>query len=128
IRAVAPDRAVVVGVDGTVATCTTTCKLHDAGTSFELKGVWGDAKQLIAVGRHGSVVRGAKDSWKSEMLPGTPYLRAVWGSDPKNVLAVGSPGSPLVRFDGERFVEQPGPSKRTYRAISGTGPNSIWLG
>ncbi|HMR77160.1 MAG TPA: hypothetical protein PKD61_18710, partial [Polyangiaceae bacterium] len=119
-------RAVVVGPGGLVAVCERTCVTKKSGTETELKGVWGQGDQVFAVGRHGVVVRGVGDVWSSDTLPETPYLRAVWGSSPTNVFAVGTPADPIYRFDGKAWSSVPGPTHNTLRAIGGTGEKSVW--
>jgi photosystem II stability/assembly factor-like uncharacterized protein len=54
------------------------------------------------------------------------FLRAVWGTDPANVYAVGDSGT-LLRFDGGRWTGQPVPTGRRLRAIWGTSPQDVFV-
>ena len=109
-----PERAVVVGKEGLVAVCSPkACRAKESGTKSELKGVWGQGDHAFAVGRNGVAVHGVGDEWTAKTIADTPYLRAVWGSNPTRVFAVGTPGTPLYRYDGKSWKAEAGGTGET---------------
>jgi hypothetical protein len=52
-------------------------------------------------------------------------LKAVWGTGPTDVWAVGSGGS-IVHWDGTAWIATPTDSSNTFNAVLGTSPTDIW--
>lgn len=58
--------------------------------------------------------------------PGSSGLYAIWGSSPKNVVAVG-PDTRIVRFDGQTWTEETAPvGTVNLRGVHGTAPDNVF--
>jgi hypothetical protein len=52
-------------------------------------------------------------------------LNRLWGSDPRDVWAVGDVGT-ILHYDGERWTRSPSGTQDSLVAISGRGPGDAW--
>jgi hypothetical protein len=82
---------------------------------------------LFALGCGGSVSEpgGAAGAQSLPPLPAGVELRAVWGSGPSDVWAVGASGT-IVHFDGSAWASVTSGVTENLTSVSGTGPDDAW--
>ncbi|MFB6374678.1 MAG: hypothetical protein ABEN55_16515 [Bradymonadaceae bacterium] len=106
-------------------------------TDQNLWGVWGASPDDVwAVGGNGTaddgtptVLRYVGSSWSSVELPDLEHVDVfaffkVWGTGPDNVFIVGQRGI-VLRWNGEKLVEQFTGTNRDLISLWGTGPDNI---
>jgi hypothetical protein len=119
---------------GTLPACDSgkNCTIPVSGVSAYLRGVWAIAPDDIwVVGKSATVLHFDGRSWTqtptaSLPVPATTTLNAVWASGKSDVWAVGDAGR-ILHFDGSTWSLSPSGASRTLTAISGVGPDRIWV-
>ena len=92
-----------------------------AGNSFGVAAMWGSsASDVFGVGE--TLRRFNGTAWTEMSSPTTQRLRAVWGSGPTNVFAVGQGGT-IIRFNGTSWSQMLSPTTANLTGVSGVGPN-----
>ncbi|MGC4119616.1 MAG: hypothetical protein QM765_34595 [Myxococcales bacterium] len=101
--------------------------------------MWGSAADdLWAVGSAGSMFHWDGHTWTSACRGTTVPLEQVWGSGPDNLWAGGhfrresTDENPfydyvLTRWDGHSWTTVPAPKDTSYGALTGSGPDDVWL-
>ncbi|MFH2005157.1 MAG: hypothetical protein ABI333_01090 [bacterium] len=89
----------------------------------EIKGMYGVGSNLWVVGDRG-VIRWNGKQWSLD-FKGETYLKAVHGSGPRNILAIGSWGK-YLHYDGRAWKAVPGPKKVSLRDMWTGGPKDAW--
>lgn len=81
---------------------------------------------VIAVGRHGRIVRHAGSQWNEQTSGTTNDLFAVWG-DPNStsVFAVGAAGT-ILRYDGSAWQTQASGTTTTLRGVWGSSATDVF--
>lgn len=90
----------VVGASGTVLENKPSWKPMISGVTCKLSKVWADGSDVFAVGDRGTIIRHDGTEWRSTVTGTSLPLQAVWGSDAKDVYAVGASGV-MLHWCGE---------------------------
>jgi hypothetical protein len=96
-------------------------------------GVWGSSSSdVYAVGEpaitfptSGLVLHWDGTSWSQLTIPDVPTLRAVWGSGPRDVFAVGGGGT-VLHYDGSTWKIMAAPKTQSLNGVWGTGPGDVF--
>jgi hypothetical protein len=98
-----------------------------SGTTSDLYAIWGaDAKNVLAVGNAGTIMRYDGTAWTAMTSGTTSDLYAIWGADAKNVLAVGNAGT-IMRYDGTAWTAMTSGTTSDLYAIWGTGGSNLFV-
>jgi hypothetical protein len=90
-------------------------------------GLWGFAAKAVSVGPGGTIrVKEKGPAWVWHESETTWELRAVWGSDPQHLWAVGKDGT-IVVSDGSRWRAQNSVSRDSFSSIWGADEHNIWV-
>jgi hypothetical protein len=89
-----------------------------------LYGAWGESEGAIwAAGPQGALLRqDGVGGWREEPVPSTGGLKALWGSGPRDIWAV---GEGVLHYDGERWTRAAQPEGFLH-AVWGSGPRDVW--
>lgn len=94
------------------------------GNSFGVSAMWGSsASDVFGVGE--TIRRFNGTAWTDMSAPTTQRLRAVWGSGPTNVFAVGQAGT-IIRYNGTAWSTMSSPTTANLVGISGASANLIF--
>ncbi|MFT3698083.1 MAG: hypothetical protein QM831_33385 [Kofleriaceae bacterium] len=97
-----------------------------------LRGMWGTAGDLFAVGDGGTILHGDGTTFTAMTSPTQQNLARVWGTDPTNVYAVGAAGT-VLHYDGTSWTRIALPHSdaesldSNYTDISGTSATNIFV-
>lgn len=72
-----------------------------------------------------AIVAGCGDGWEKVPAGTEQSLKAVWGSGPRDVWAVGRLGT-IVHFDGDGWSESPSGVSYNLHGVWGSGPSDVW--
>lgn len=90
-----------------------------------LRGLFGvDREHLFAVG-DGVILHGDGRRWQVQADATDSNLRAVWGSAPADLWAVGQAGA-LLHYDGERWSATPSGTSQDLNALWGSQDADLW--
>jgi hypothetical protein len=99
----------------------------DTQAPAALLAVWGTSQGVWAVGERGTIrhyVPGAT-RWSIVASPTNTTLRAVWGSGPNDVWAVGD-NATIIHFDGTEWALASTVSDLDLHGLWGSGASDIW--
>jgi hypothetical protein len=135
VFAIAADNVFAVGASGTIFhRNSTTWSVQPSGTGLNLLSVWASSASDVWVGAEApeagtlppqTLLHFDGTAWSLVTAPGTPVtdINAVWGSSSTDVWFVGS--TVATHWDGAAFKQFN--LTGTLLAVSGTGPNDVWL-
>jgi hypothetical protein len=139
--AVAMDR--ILHWDGMTWSSSYAPDLHRGGNVIVPEGLWGTGpNDVFAVGARGiecyppggplalpcsAVAHWDGSSWSTMPVSVTnKHLRAVWGSEPGNVFAVGVAGT-IVHWDGKTWAAMSSGSSKEFFSVWGSGPRDVYV-
>jgi hypothetical protein len=142
VWAVSDNEVYAVGDDGVVLKCSASCTSY-SGTwvvdSTTPKSVTSHLqaihrfpnKEIFVVGLDGTVLHYDGAKWTEMQLNTSTYFYGVWGSDPKDVWAVGhslfKPDEAAWHYDGTAWTKSPLPKDNIkLNGVWGTGTNDVW--
>ena len=96
------------------------------GVVADLRGVWAQGGNGFAVGDGGAIVALIDGRWSLTATASTTTanLRAVWGSAPDDVVAVGAGGT-ILHWNGSAWQPMTG-AAGDLRAVWGSGPQDVY--
>lgn len=91
----------------------------------EISAAWSLGALSVAVGENSSIFRDSGTGWQADNVPTTQHLRAVWGSAPDDIWAVGLAGV-IVHWDGAAWTKVASPVGVALEAVWGTARNDAY--
>jgi len=105
---------------------------HDTHATEDIRAVWGSSKNDVFAGGNAGVIQHYDGTEWTTMDSGMSgdEIFGVWGTGPDNVYVVTRLLSAILHYDGDSWTKDflGGSSFPALRAISGTGPNNIFVG
>lgn len=97
---------------------------QQTGDATPLYGAWGESEGAIwAAGPQGALLRqDGVGGWREEPVPIAGGLKALWGSGPRDIWAV---GDAILHYDGAGWTQAAQPEGFLH-AVWGSGPRDVW--
>lgn len=91
----------------------------------ELDAAWAQGGVAVVVGENSSIFRDGGAGWAQEKPPSTQHLRAVWGSAPDDIWAVGLAGL-ILHYDGSAWQKVASPVGLGLEAVWGASADDVY--
>ncbi|MEZ4265197.1 MAG: hypothetical protein R3F39_02375 [Myxococcota bacterium] len=91
----------------------------------EIAAAWSQGGVSVVVGENSSIFRDSGQGWVFQKPPSTQHLRAVWGTAPDDIWAVGLAGL-ILHWDGVGWKKIPSPVGIGLETVWGVSSNDVY--